>query len=248
VKAAAVVCTYGRAALSELLGCVARQTLKLPTLVYVDGADWLTFDDLPELVEVTHAPRQLTLGAVRRSAVACARVAFELGPTDGVLMLDDDDFYTRDHYQTTVDALERAELVHGLLGWTGGLCFGLQVDGGLVELVAGDGGVGQQAQWAFHLAAYDAAGGYLAELERNEDIALSHALGWRRCRPHYHVTHVRRHHVAQVSGRANFDRELVRKLDTLSTTVAPAWSPELEQLEQWCQARTLELLSRPVRR
>lgn len=248
MRAAAVVCTYGRAALCDLLTCIDRQTLPLRTLVFVDGAPGLRFDELPELVDVCAGPRQASLGLVRRAAVEAAREEFELRAEDAVIMLDDDDFYSSRHYATTFAALDAVQLELGELGWTGGLAMGLTVEGGALELVHGEAGVGQQGTWAFTLGAYDAAGGYL-DLPRNEDIALSHALKWSNCRAHHHVTHVRRHHAANISGRADFDREKVRALDRMATNVRPStWSPELEQLEQWCQLQTLELATpRPAR-
>jgi hypothetical protein len=242
MKAAAVVCTYGRVALCELLACVARQTLQLPTLVffdgrltYTDGSEVMRFD-VPPLVEVVQAPRQLSLGLVRRAAVEAARECFELDAESVVLVLDDDDFYSSKHFELTLAALELARAA-GWRGWTGALAMGLAIDGGAPELVHGDAGVGQHATWGFPLGAYDAAGGYL-DVPRDEDVALGNALGWHHCRPHHHVTHVRRHHGANISA-LGFDRDVVRALDSLTTVVRPApWSHELEQLELWCQLAT----------
>lgn len=236
-----MVCTYGRAALCDLLACIDRQTFPLRTLVFVDGAPGLRFDELPELVDVCAAPRQPSLGMVRRAAIEAARDDFELRAQDALLVLDDDDFYSERHYAITFAALGAALREHGELGWTGALAMGLTVDGGALELVHGEAGVGQHGTWAFTVEAYDAAGGYM-DLPRNEDVALGHALGWANCRTHQQVTHVRRHHAANISGRANFDRDMVRALDRMATTVRPStWSPELEQLERWCQLQTLEL-------
>jgi hypothetical protein len=240
MKAAAVVCTYGRLALCELLACVERQTLQLPLLVffdgrltYTDGAPVMRFD-VSSMVEVVEAPRQLSLGLVRRAAVEAARQSFELDADSAVLVLDDDDFYSARHFELTLAELERAPRP---LGWTGALAVGLVRDGGAPELVEADSGVGLHATWGYTLGAYDAAGGY-PDLPRHEDVSLGHALGWHNCQPHRHVTHVRRHHNANISGGSvGFDRDLVRVLDSLTTVVRPApWSPELEQLERWCQA------------
>jgi hypothetical protein len=238
MKAAAVVCTYGRDALCELLACVERQTLELPTLVFVDGR--LTYPDgapvrrweVPSMVDVVEAPRQVSLGMVRRAAIEAAREEFGLGADSAVLVLDDDDFYSSKHFELTLRALERAPRPRG---WTGALAMGLTVDGGPVELVEGEAGVGQHATWAYRLGAYDEVGGYL-DVERNEDIALSHALGWRHCVPHKYVTHVRRQSSSGISSASvDFDRELVRLLPTVwPQYYAPRWSDELEQLEQWC--------------
>lgn len=251
MRAAAVVCTYGRAAVCDLLACVDRQTLPLPTLVYVDGAPpgGLRFDALPEYVDACLGPRQGSLGLVRRAAIEAARTEYDLRSDDAVIVLDDDDFYSSRHFATTVAALESAQLELGGLGWTGGLAMGLVVDGGALELVHGEAGVGQHATWAYTLGAYDAAGGYL-DVQRNEDVALGHALKWANCRAHHHVTHVRRHHAANISGRGvDFDRDKVRALDRMATVVRPSpWRDELEQLERWCQLQTLELATpRPGR-
>jgi hypothetical protein len=236
MRAAAVVCTYGRAELGELLACVARQTLELPTLVYLDGAR-VAFDSLPPSVDVCAGPRASSLGMLRRTAVDVARVEYELGELDAVLVLDDDDFYSSQHYELTLRALELA----GPNGWTGALAMGFQLDGGPLELVHGEAGVGQHATWSYRLGAYDAAGGYL-DVHQDEDTALGHSLGWKNCRAHHYVTHVRRQHSSSISSaRVNFDRELVRSLTRCPPVVRPLWTPELEQLERWCVGETLEL-------
>jgi hypothetical protein len=238
MKAAAVVCTYGRPALRELLACIARQTYQLPLLVYCDGL-LMELENVPsEFFLVGEERRAGSLGLVRRSAVQAARTILQLESQDALLVLDDDDFYASQHFELTLRALD---LAPPPFGWTGGLSMGLTVDGGAPELVRGEAGVGQHGTWAYRMLAYDAAGGY-PDVHRDEDVALSHALGWRNCRPHHCVTHVRRHHRSNMSAR-DFDRDLVRKLDhgqAFCASPAP-WSDELEQLEQWCQLRTLEL-------
>jgi hypothetical protein len=238
MKAAAVVCTYGREAVCELLACVERQTLELPTLVfvdgrltYLDGSEVLRFD-VPSMIDVVQAPRQVSLGMVRRAAVEAAREHFELGADDALLVLDDDDFYSSQHFELTLRALELA----GPGRWTGALAMGFQLDGGALELVNGEAGVGQHATWAFRLGAYDAAGGYL-DVPKDEDVALSHALGWKHCTAHHFVTHVRRQHAESISSSSvNFDRDYARQVGQYVHHIAPRWTDELEQLEQWCQS------------
>lgn len=232
MKAAAVVCTYGREALCELLACVERQTLELPTLVYVDRAPELRLFDLPECVQVVRGLGCDHFGGVRRASVECARAVFALEPDSGVLVLDDDDFYSSRHFELTVLELERAAG-----GWVGGLAMGLSVENGTPEYVRGESGVGQHGTWGFKLARYDQAGGYPAELERDEDLALGYAMGWKTCTPHWHCTHVRRHHAANISGAADFDRDMVRRLDKLATEARPRWSTKCESFEAWCAAR-----------
>lgn len=230
MRAAALVMTYGRPQLAELLACVLRQTTSnVPTLVYVDNASWLQVAPVPS-VHVTYGPPIELFGDVRAAAVERARVIFGLGPSDGLIILDDDDFYSSRHYERTIEALEREPGC-----WTGGLAMGVTFDGGPVEYVRGEAGVGQQATWGFRLAEYDAAGGYAA-VRRDEDLALASSLGWSNCRPHWHCTHVRRQsHREGISGAANFDRALLRsKAYARAEVMVPRWSAECEALEQWC--------------
>lgn len=238
MRAAAVVCTYGRASLAQLLACVERQTLQLPTLVWLD-ASWEAKVYASGLVEVAHGalPRSATLGAKRAAAVELARERFDLGSRDGVLILDDDDFYSSAHFAQTVIALQLA----GDAGWTGGLSMGLTYSPGApIEHVRSESGIGQQGTWAFRLDRYDAVGGYPDD--NHEDIALAAALGFESCLPHWHTTHVRRQHGVSYSGLASFDPSKLRAIDASvarERLIEPAWNAECERFERWCATRPL---------
>jgi len=244
MKLAGVVCTYGRAALAELLACIARQTIEIPTLVYVDNAPGLRVDveQFAGMLHVVHGPKLPTIGAVRSAAVQAAR---ERWPLDGFLLLDDDDFYASVHYEVTSAALRASA------GWVAGLSIGITRDGGPPEYVSNEGREGQHATWGVSFEAYDRAGGYPDNAF--EDVGLGCALrhskhGRTQCTPHWVTTHVRREHFANLSGRAaHFDTSTVRTIDQLALgTVRPRWSAECEFLEQWCAARRAgEPLSTP---
>ena len=234
MRVAAVVCTYGRAALAQLLACVERQTVPMPTLVWVDDAAHVRVLP-PDGVEVMHGPRMSTIGAVRHAAVEAASSVFDLGPLDGFMTLDDDDFYSSQHFEQTAAALERA----GSSGWTGALSMGLSYNGsGTIEHVSHDSGIGQHATWAFRFDAYDAAGGYPDDPK--EDLGLAYGVGFEKCRPHWHTTHVRRQNEISLSGLASFDPMKLRSIDTTTVgSIYPRWSDECERFERWCSTRPL---------
>ena len=233
MKAAAFVCTYGRVEVCELLTMLERQTLQLPTLVYVDDAPHLRTVKLPDCVSVVHGGPIANFGAVRAAAVVVARDLFGLDEDSGLIVLDDDDFYSSRHFELTTRALE-----HAPLGWTGALAMGLTVDGGPVEFVRNSGGVGQHATWAFRLGLYDRAGGYDVRLRRDEDLALGYAMGFSNCAPHLNATHVRRQSRWGIAGAANFDRQLLRTAAHYTPFLETSDSAELAELEQWCATRS----------
>lgn len=233
-KAVAVVLTFGRAALGELLAQLERQTHTLPVLLYVDDAPALRVE-APSFVHVVHGPRvprAESIGLVRRFAVEAARQRFELRDEDAFLVLDDDDFYCSRHFEATLHALERAP------DWTGALAMGLQRWEGDMPptYLCADAGMGQHATWAVRFKLYDQAGGYIDE--RQEDVGLGYRMGFRTCAGHRYCTHVRRRHHANMSGpHMRFDRGAMRRADVLSMEARPTWTPELEALEQWCLER-----------
>lgn len=237
MKACAVVVTYGRHELGELLACVARQDHQLPTLVYVDDSPGLVIDvaAIPkrtgglERIEVVYGPPRPSLGAVRHDAIEAARLLFDLDSDSGVLVLDDDDFYSSQHFAVTIRALREAKQ-----GWTGGLAIGLTIDGAPVEYVCNDGGCGQHATWGFRLGRYDEVGGYL-DVQRDEDIALAYALGFKTCTPHWHCTHVRRQTTHLSVSGLGFDRVKLRRQVLQLKSIAPDWSASCYFLERWCR-------------
>lgn len=231
MKAVAVVVTYGRAELGELLACVENQGHPLPTLIYVDDAPDLEIT-VPATahVRVLHGPPQPTLGAVRHNAIEAARCVFNMDADSGVLVLDDDDFYSSQHFGVTLRALEASPD-----GWTGGLAIGLTIDGAPVQYVCNQGGCGQHGTWAFRLGRYDAAGGY-PNVAQDEDIALAYAMGFRKCAPHWTCTHVRRQNArASVSG-LGYDRHKLRATVPQQPHIRPTWSDKCYFFERWCRA------------
>jgi len=233
MRACAVVCTYGRESLCELLAMVDRQTLQLPTLVYVDDQRGLRIRDQPKSVHVVNSSAKLVFGAVRRASIEWARELFELDDDSGIVVLDDDDFYCSRHFELTTKALAAAPG-----GWTGGLAMGVTFDGSEPEYVRGESGIGQHATWAYLLGRYLRGGGY-TELPKNEDLGLSYGLGWKTCTPHWYCTHVRRQSRHSISGEVDFDRVALRAnpLVPVVSEARPRWSAECEQLEAWCMSR-----------
>jgi hypothetical protein len=232
VKAVAVVVTYGRAELGELLACVERQTHQLPTLVYVDDAPGLTIKRVASNahVRLVHGPPQETLGAVRHNAIEAARCIFSLEADSGVLVLDDDDFYSSEHFATTLRALGDAKD-----GWTGGLAIGVAIDGAPVEYVCNEAGCGQHATWGFRLGKYDQAGGY-PNVARDEDLALAYAMGFRTCSPHWQCTHVRRQTSHSSVSGLGYDRAKLRlQVPPQLAQVEPRWSEHCYFFERWCR-------------
>lgn len=232
-KAVAIVLTYGRAALSELLAMVDRQTRPIDCLVYIDDAPWLNVARSAH-VRAVHAPALVSksgtggaIGLIRRAAIEHAAIYYELRADDVIVMLDDDDFYSREHFARTLAPMDRGA------EWTGALAQGLQeLRGQTPHYCSGESGCGQQATWAFRLGVYHDAGGYLDELP--EDVPLARRIGWERCTSHRHLTHVRRIHAANHSGRGNHDRVRMRARDLLCSTALPKWSDELDMLDGWC--------------
>jgi hypothetical protein len=234
VRAAAVVLSYGRRELGELLTMWARQSRGVPLLVWFD--DCAT--DCAALagggVVFHRGPRaggRTTIGGVRRAAVEYARQLFALEPDDAILTLDDDDFYSSHHAAVSLAALEQGA------EWTGARRIGIQWRPYQLppELVASDGGPGQHATWAMLLSTYDRAGGY-REQDRVEDMALAERLGWSACQPHRCLTHVRRQFGGASSLSAPgvaYDRDALRAAGELPTWIAPSWSHELTELERW---------------
>lgn len=234
-EAAAVVLTYGRVELDELLACLERQTVQVPTLIYVDDVPELVIE-APELAlgvvwRGATFPRSHSIGLVRRAAIEAARGCFGLTEASGVIVLDDDDFYSSRHFELTLKALGEAPG-----GWTGGLAMGLTNNASWPpEYVRSVSGVGQHATWAFRLGLYDQAGGYPDVGE--EDTALGYGMTWKKCLAHYHCTHVRRHHDTNLSGVCRYDRARMRAIGRLTLHARPRWTERCEALEQWCQAQ-----------
>jgi hypothetical protein len=244
--AVAIVLSYGRAELGELLTMWIKQTRPTPLLVWLDG--YAGNVRAPGGVHVHHAPRlgaNHSIGDVRAAAVEFARALYSLGPTDGFLVLDDDDYYSPSHAHYTIDALERAPG-----GWTGAarVAYQWEPDQMPPELVQSDHGPGQHAAWALRMETYDRAGGYLAS-DAYEDTALAARIGWPACTNHYALTHVRRQYGATLSavlkgkcqGAPHYDREQLRRAHRLPDAIGPSWRPELGELEIWIRANEATL-------
>ena len=236
----AIVLSYGRAELGELLTMWLKQTRPTPLLVWLDGYTGKVV--APDNVHVYRAPRlgsNDSIGAVRAAAVELARELYSLGPTDGFLALDDDDYYSPTHAARTVAALERAP--HG---WTGAARIGCQwrPDQMPPEIVSSDSGPGQQAAWALRMDTYDRAGGY--QPDAYEDTALAARIGWPACTTHHALTHVRRQFGDNLSGVlhgrsphvAHYDRTQARRARVLPNAIGPSWRPALAHLEAWTRS------------
>lgn len=231
-NAVALVITYGRSSLCELLAMLARQTHPLPTMIWVDDVPQLQFDQLPPLVDVVYGhrfERRDSVGLVRAACVERARTRYALGRGDAILTLDDDDFYAPRHFELTLRALEGAV-------WTGALEMGLdRNDGNDPMYVCAERGFGQHATWAMRLGTYDAAGGYRDE--REEDMSLAWRVGFASVSPHRYLTHVRTHHDCNMSMGAHYDRPFMRVHDKRTMIVAPHWSARCERFARWCAER-----------
>jgi glycosyltransferase involved in cell wall biosynthesis len=152
VRAVALVITYGRVELCELIACWARQTVEVPLVICVDGETLRTLD-LAANVHVHTLPAGLgsarSIGPVRAAAVDFARHRFELRPDDAIIVLDDDDYYHPQHTELTLGTLRSAI-------WTGARRSGLQLERGAApKLLEGITGHGPHAAWGLRLAAYD---------------------------------------------------------------------------------------------
>jgi hypothetical protein len=230
VRAAAVVLSYGRRELGELLTSWMAQSRPVPLLVWLDGCT-AAIDCRRDDIAFHRARRSGgvdTIGGVRRAAVEWTRERFGLGPEDAIVLLDDDDYYSPHHAARTLDALEQGA------DWTGALRIGVQwrPDQMPPEVMASAGGPGQQAAWAMRLRVYDLAGGYFED-DRLEDVQLAQRIGWSTCRPHAFLTHVRRQFGGASSlSSAGYDRDALR-VGELPRLIAPTWRPELVELERW---------------
>lgn len=235
MRAVAIVPTYGRPSLAELLAMHQRQTRPIPLLVYVDDAPWLTIANQPNVLAV-RAPDDViakcangSVGPLRAAAIDLAVERFELQDTDAIVVLDDDDFYAPHHYAVTLGVLENGA------GWTGALAMGLQLARGQApEFCASEWGCGQHATWAYRLGLYRMAGGYRDECP--DDTELAKRMRWESCTPHRAVTHVRRIHGMNLSEGAKYDRARMRREPVLNLAF-PTWSSELDMLSRWCAAR-----------
>jgi hypothetical protein len=240
----AIVLSYGRPELGELLTMWERQTMPLPLLVWLDECPVDVTAPSPR-VHVHRSARiggRYGIGGVRAAAVAYTRERYALESSDAFLVLDDDDFYSTRHAELTVRML--AGSTHG---WTGSLRTGIQWGpDGPPELMRAVGGPGAHATWAMTLASYDAAGGYL-ESENFEDVGLARRLQglppgpreWSsdRCSPHSFVTHVRRQFGFGYS--AHFDRQALHGVSR--EPIRPMWRPQLDALERWCRSHVAAL-------
>jgi hypothetical protein len=246
LKTVAIVLSYGRAELGELLTQWVKQTRPTPLLVWLDGyegdvrapmAEWPPEWDQPPFY-VHHAERlgpNTSIGVVRAAAVELARELYSLGPLDSFLVLDDDDYYSPTHAARTIEALERAP--HG---WTGAQRVGYQwqPDQMPPELVRTGGGPGQHAAWGVRLDLYDRVGGYLDDAR--EDTSLGARMGWLHCTTHTALTHVRRQYGSTLSAvlkgghpGTHYDREQLRRDNTVPLRIEPTWRPQLGELECW---------------
>lgn len=230
MRAIAIVWSFGRASLNELLSMWERQTRRVPLLVWLDGAE-LDHATPPPGAYVHRSPMRGpadSLASMRRASIEFARTTFTMAPEDAFIILEDDDFYSSHHAARALEVLEQGA------EWTGSLHIGLQhAPGRIPELVQGESGPGQHAAWAMRLRTYDAGGGYPDT--RQDDVALGFAIGWKHCTPHRYLTHVRRWHGGNLCTQ-DYDRAAVRASATLTRTLEPHWRPELTMLEQWCAA------------
>jgi hypothetical protein len=235
VRAVAVTWSFGRESLCELLGMWARQTRRVPLVVWLDGVPVrrarAPLHDLTECgVYFVEAPR-MTLGTslatMRNTSLRCIRAMFSLTLEDAFLVLEDDDFYASTHAERTLDALD-----HGSTTWVGSLRVGQQWHPHTMpELCRSTRGPGPHAQWAMRFKTWALADGY--PNVQQDDMALAERLGWDSCRAHSSVTYVRREHAANLS-RVNYDMDGARATRR-AATFEPTWNVELTGLEAWCQ-------------
>jgi hypothetical protein len=238
LKAVAVVLSYGRPELGELFTMWSKQTRRTPLLVWLDGYAGEVI--APVGVHVHHSPRigeNHSIGAVRSAAVEFARELYSLGPSDGFLVLDDDDYYSPSHAARTVKALELAPY-----GWTGAARVAYQWHRDMMppdRARATAFGPGQHAAWAMRMDVYDAAGGYLGT-DSAEDVRLADRIGWAACATHTALTHVRRQFGSTLSAvlkgvgpSAVYDRDTLRRDLEAPPLIRATWRPELTHLECW---------------
>ena len=231
--AVAIVLSYGRASLSELLACHRQQTRSVPLLLWIDGAPALRvarYDDVTTVHSEAIGSRY-SLGPVRRAAVEHARALFDLGPESAIIVLDDDDYYHPLHYERTLNALDQ-----GGGRWTGAYRFGLDAGRpGDPVLIAPHTGPSQHATWAFRLGLYDEAGGYRDEMP--EDMTLGGRMGLANFRPHYQCTHVRSQRGRNLSCDGGMNRARLREMGGTVTAAAATITPRWERLTEWCDFR-----------
>lgn len=231
MRAIAITWSYGRASLNELIAMWLRQSVCVPLLIWLDGAQQMESTVAPAGITVHAAPKLGpgdSLAPMRRASIDFARSTFELGQSDAFIVLEDDDFYAHDHVQRVLEVLDRGAQ------WTGSLKIGLQLEAGRTpELVEGESGPGQHAAWAMRLGLYDMAGGYPDT--RQDDVVLGFAAGWERCKSHRHLTHVRRLHRNNLC-TLDYDRGAARSRTPLTTHCEPRWNPELAMLDRWVRA------------
>jgi hypothetical protein len=252
----AIVLSFGRAELGELFTQWMKQTHPTPLLVWLDGYRgrvaapdaWAPTWVAPRpMIHVHRAPRlgdNHSIGAVRSAAVELARELYSLGPSDGFLVLDDDDYYSPTHAEHTIAALERAPG-----GWTGAdrLAYQWHRDMMPPELVTAGGGPGQHAAWGLRFETYDRAGGYQGA-DQYEDTTLAARIGWRSFTSHAALTHVRRQFGSTLSsvlkGKsphvAQYDRDQLRRDNPVPAEITPTWRPELGELEAWTRSHENE--------
>lgn len=227
MRTVAIALTIGRASARGFLGCLARQTFPIPTLLWVD--------DVPELqvradVHVVHGPAlgsARSIGLVRRAA--CAYAIERMG-ADALLFLDDDDYYAPDHYQTLCEALETAE-------WVGARRFGVVSTGQppqSVTLADDSLGTGPPSTWGMRVTTYLAGGGY--QDDTLEEVELTRRIGRERLTRHDRVTHVRRLSGPHLSITVGYDRAALRKLVQPAVELYPEQPEEYRSLDAWCRA------------
>lgn len=228
MRACAIVISYGREELCELLACWQRQTVSVPLVLCFDGVAPPTAQ-LPANVHQHALPAGLgtadSIGPVRAAAVQHARDLLNLNTHDAFICLEDDDYYHPEHAERTLATLRSAS-------WTGARRIGLQRQRGRPPvLLEGQGGPGQQGAWGMRFGLYDEAGGYTSA--KFEDVDLVHRIGARRCVSHQWCTHVRRQQGYGMSCH-DHDRFGTREAARLAEVVRPEWSSELVELEAWC--------------
>jgi hypothetical protein len=230
MRCAAVALTIGRPQVRGFLWQLSQQTMRVPTLLWADGEDLAVDSPLSEGMCVIHggalgSPR--SIGLVRRAAVAHAIHLFELGDDDGLILLDDDDFYSSRHLEVTAEALSGAAFV-------GAQRFGI-AERGQAPVVCEDAeGMGLHGTWGVRVGTYLDAGGY--QDDRLEEVCLARRIGVSHLVMHRRLTHVRRLHDAQLSQTVSYDREALRTC-FLPVAIGPEYSPELSELEAWCATR-----------
>ncbi len=237
MRAVAVVLTFGRAELSELLACWDRQTRRVPMVVWVDDAPWLRVEQVRDC-DVLHGRAfageldDRSVASVRNAAIAAARQLHQLDADDVIMILDDDDFYTAAHAEVTLRPFDDSACE-----WVSGLAIGLESSRTAPpQYLCAEGGVGQHATWAYRVGAYDRAQHYQS-VDVSDDPQFGRRMGWHRCRPHWHCTHVRSHHGSNLSGpTVAWDRAKQRAMTALvpGGIARPEWSERCERLSVWC--------------